>query len=435
MSSIADLIDQMNPKRDPDDIDSTKKTQQTKSNQSTESNPRGSTGGNFQSTGGNFQSTGGNFQSTGGNFQSTDLPTTFKSTIKETEIDYYKILGVQSTATTLEIKRAYQSKLKKLHPDKVEQTPENKAKYKLIREAGDLLTNALERKAYDAQKKMEVTQKNHEARKDSFKEFLKLQEQGMTEENKSIAKLNFERTIADMDRKHGYNRKHEDRISEDECNRKIDDFKLHRSQEDLDIELEQQNIFKGRAYTSGEFNKFFDQRKKRDEKRKKKRGEITKHSENDISAFNDFEGGSGGVGIDSYGSLYGEGTYDDYNDMYAGVGSGMIGLNGGGQSDDDISIDSPDENEGSYDSHNKGRSKEELDSAYNKLLAERDDVDKKIESMKPTEYGSAIDDKYGISSQLGFMVGTDKFGHQKNIKSKRNVKEETIKAYKQLTEK
>lgn len=397
MSSISDLIDQMNPKRDPDDIDPTKKTQ-TKSN------------------------------------YSTDLPTTFKSTIKETEIDYYKILGVQPTATTLEIKRAYQSKLKKLHPDKVEQTPENKAKYKLIREAGDLLTNVLERKAYDAQKKMDVTHKNHEGRKDSFKEFLKLQEQGMTEENKSIAKLNFERSIADLDRKHGYNKKHEDKISEDECNRKIDDFKLHRSQEDLDIESEQQNIFKGRTYTTGEFNKFFDMRKKRDEKRKKKRGDITKYNENNISAFNDFEGGSGGVGLDSYGSLYGEGTYDDYNDMYAGVGSGMIGLNGG-QSDDDISIDSPDENEGSYDSHNKGRSKEQLDSAYNKLLAERDEADKKIEVMKPTEYGSAIDDKYGISSQLGFMVGTDKFGHQKNIKSKRNVKEETIKAYKQLTEK
>jgi curved DNA-binding protein CbpA len=396
MSNIGDLIDQMNPKRDPEEIDTNKKTHHEEK---------------------------------------------FKSSMKETEIDYYKILGVEPTASAIVIKRAYQTKLKNLHPDKVKQTPENKAKYKLVREAGDVLINPHERKAYDMQRKMDSSHKDHKSQKDSFKDFLKLQEQHMTDEDKALAKLGFERGIAELDRKHGYNKKNTDPISKEEYNRKIDDLELHRKQEDLELEINQKNVFEGRQFTHAEFNKMFDQKKKRDEKRKKKNGAITKFKNGDIAAFNDFEGGSGGVGIDNYDSLYGEGSYDDYNDSYAGVGAGMFG-SADGASDDDVSIDSPDENDNEdlYGSHNKGTyngvdvSKESFDAAMKRVMAEREDDAKKFDGMKPEEYGSAINDKYGISSQLGFMVGNDRFGHQKNFK-KRNVKEETIKAYKQLTEK
>ncbi|VBB18241.1 J domain-containing protein [Yasminevirus sp. GU-2018] len=392
MADISELIGKMNPKRNPEEIDINKKTSSDKKSSSDEK---------------------------------------FKPTVKEVEIDYYKVLGVDPSATAIEIKRAYQAKLKKFHPDKIEQTKENKAKYKLLREAGDLLTDVHERKAYDMQRKMESTQKDFHSQKDSFKQFIKLQEQHMTDEDKAVAKLNFERGIADMNRKHGYDKKQAEAMSQDEYKRRLDDMELFRANEDREIELNQENIFEGRDFNPNEFNKMFEKKKRRDEKRKKKQGGLTKYDDQNISAFNDFEGESGGVAIDQYDNLYSEGTYGGYNESYAGIGSGMVGSNDG-QSDDDISIDSPDED--AYDKHNKGTSKESLDAAMKKMMAERDDDSKKFKNMKQTEFGSAMDDKYGISSQMGFMVGTDRFGHQKNIK-KRDIKEETLKAYKSLTEK
>jgi curved DNA-binding protein CbpA len=384
MTDIGDLIGKMNPKRKPEEIDMNKKAQ-------TEER--------------------------------------FKSTVKEVEIDYYKVLGIESTSTPIEIKRAYQAKLKKLHPDRVEQTKENKAKYKLLREAGDLLTDPHERKAYDMQRKMESTQKDFENQKNSFKDFLKLQEQHMTDEDKTIAKLNFDRGLADMNRKHGYDKKDAEPINHDEYKRRLDDMQLFREQEDREIEINQENIFEGRQYNPSEFNKMFERKKRRDDKRKT-HGGLTKYTDH-ISAFNDFDADSGGVGVDQYDTLYSEGNFDGYNDAYAGIGTGIIG-NTNGNSDDEISIDSPDEDE--YNNHKKGVSKESLDAAMKKMQSERKEQNSSFKTMKHTEYGSAMDDQYGISNQLGFMVGTDRFGHQKNMK-KRNIREETLKAYKELTEK
>lgn len=385
MTDIGDLIGKMNPKRNPEEIDINKRKE-------------------------------------------NDERSKFKPTIKEVEIDYYKVLGVESTATQLDIKRAYQAKLKKLHPDKVEQTKENKAKYKLLREAGDLLTNPPERKAYDMQKKMESSSKDFTCQKNSFAEFIKLQEQNMTDEDKAVAKLNFDRGYADMNRKHGYNKKDEDKISLDEYKRRLDDMQLFREQEDREIEINQENLFEGRQYTAKEFNKMFEKKKRRDDKRKTQTG-LSKYNDH-IAAFNDFDGESGGVGVDQYDNLYSDGNFDGYNAGYAGIRSGIIG-NADGRSDDEISIDSPDEDD--YNNHNKGVSAESLEAAMKKMMSEREEMMSSFEKMSHSDYKSAMDDPYGISSQLGFMVGNDRLGHQKNIK--RNIREETLKAYKELTEK
>lgn len=350
-----------------------------------------------------------------------------KSSIKESEIDYYKILGVKNDASSLEIKRAYQAKLKKLHPDKVEQTKENKAKYKLLREAGDILTNPYERKAYDAQKKYDSSHKNFISQKDDFKQFIKLQEQANTEENRAIAKLNFEQGIQHMNRKNGYDEKQEGVIDKDEYNRKIEDMELFRDQETREIEMNQENMFGNKQFDPVAFNKQFEAKKRRNEKRKG-RGEIAPYNAG-ISAFNDYDDASGGVGIDQYENLYSSGTYSGYNESFAGVDAGHIGNND--DASDDISIDSPDEN--TYDSHRDGNTKESIDAKMKREMAERSGQDKTFESMKPTDYGSAIDDKYGVSSQFGFMIGTDMFGHQKNTKT--NIRKETLKIYKELTEK
>jgi curved DNA-binding protein CbpA len=386
MSNIDDLINQMKPQRDPDDIDISKKASQPKEEKK------------------------------------------FKSTIKEVEIDYYKILGVLPTATQLEIKRAYQSKLKKLHPDKTTQTKENIAKYKLLREAGDLLCDQYERKAYDMQKKMDDSYKSHKSQKDDYKEYLKLQDQNMTEDDRKISKLNFERGLSEMDLKHGYNKKDETSISKDEYDRIVGDREFLREQEE--IELTRDDIFKDKKPSMTEFNKLFEQKKRRDDKRKKRGNtDLAKVTDN-IMAFNDYEDGSGGANLNSYENLYAEDKYEGYNEKYSGVGSGLIG-NDDGKSEDDISIDTPNEND--YDNHNKNNSKESFDSAFKKMMADRETDADKLMNMDQSEFGSALDDKFGISNHFGFMVGTDRHGHQRNIGKKINVEEETRKAYKKLT--
>lgn len=391
MSSVDELFNQMNPKRNPDEL--------TENNIGQEDSRQ----------------------------KQEPVEDKFKSTIKEKGMDYYAILGVSKDTSSLEIKRAYQKKLKKFHPDKVAQTKENKLKFKLIREAGDTLTHSQKRKAYDAQRKLDATSHDFLSQRDNFKEFMKLQEQSMTDEDRAIAKLNFERGFVDLNKKHGYDEKNEDAMTKEEHDRRMEDLILQREQEGLEINHE--NMFEGRQFNRVEFNKMFEKKKRRDSKRKKQGG-LVKYNDG-IAAFNDLEGGFGGVSVDNYGGLYSEGKFDDFNENYAGIGSGMMGADDGA-SDDDLSIDSPDENDEGYDTHNQGISKESLDAAMKRMMAERDSQDDKFKTMVDADFGSAMDDKYGISNQFGFMVGTDKFGHQKI--RKRDLKEDTLKAYKELTE-
>lgn len=71
-------------------------------------------------------------------------------------MDYYKIIGVQSNATSSEIKAAYRELAKKYHPDK---NPKEAEFFKKINEAYKVLSVPATRKQYDMQKK-EITNKN-----------------------------------------------------------------------------------------------------------------------------------------------------------------------------------------------------------------------------------------------------------------------------------
>lgn len=63
-------------------------------------------------------------------------------------MDYYSILGVTSSATTDEIKRAYRKQAMKLHPDRGGDAEE----FKKLNEAYDILSDPAKRQLYDAPK-------------------------------------------------------------------------------------------------------------------------------------------------------------------------------------------------------------------------------------------------------------------------------------------
>jgi molecular chaperone DnaJ len=65
------------------------------------------------------------------------------------ETDYYKILGVEKTASADDIKKAYRKLAMKYHPDQNKDNKEAEAKFKEISHAYDILKDEQKRAAYD----------------------------------------------------------------------------------------------------------------------------------------------------------------------------------------------------------------------------------------------------------------------------------------------
>lgn len=64
-------------------------------------------------------------------------------------IDYYKILGINKSASEKEIKKAYRKLARQYHPDLNPDNKEAELKFKQINEAHEVLSNAENRKKYD----------------------------------------------------------------------------------------------------------------------------------------------------------------------------------------------------------------------------------------------------------------------------------------------
>ena len=64
-------------------------------------------------------------------------------------IDYYKILGIDKSATDAEVKKAYRKLARKYHPDLNPNNKEAELKFKEVNEANEVLSHLENRKKYD----------------------------------------------------------------------------------------------------------------------------------------------------------------------------------------------------------------------------------------------------------------------------------------------
>lgn len=64
-------------------------------------------------------------------------------------VDYYKILGIEKTASIDDIKKAYRKQARKLHPDLNPNDKEANKKFQQVNEANEVLSDPEKRKKYD----------------------------------------------------------------------------------------------------------------------------------------------------------------------------------------------------------------------------------------------------------------------------------------------
>ncbi len=322
--------------------------------------------------------------------------------IKRMGYDYYKILGVTPTTEISDIERKYRHKIAEYHPDKLKFLTDSKKKLKneqfqLIRMAGEVLTNPEKKKFYDLQMKT-LKSKDLQNQKQSFEDFLKLQDAEMTEDKKRLAQLEFKKHTEKMNQMRGLDTATLDvKYDRNTSNKLLQDLQAQRDMEA--IEIAQRNMFEGRSFNPSEFNKMFEKDKKiKDKKLKKKqeKGELVKYDDG-FTAFNDTGVGNFISVNDDYGELFGK---EDFKSSI------NFGRNKTGLSDDELSISSISdiEFEDDYNNHSK---KKITDDDIRRFERMRSQDTSRYDKMNLSEFKSVMEDQFGISKDFGTMIGNE----------------------------
>jgi curved DNA-binding protein CbpA len=332
--------------------------------------------------------------------------------LKKSGLDYYRILNVEKTASVDEIKKKYRHLLAKYHPDKLKSLSEEQRKnkldqYQLIRMAGEVLTHHEKKKLYDMEQKT-IRSSGFVNQKDSFEEFLKLQDLENTPQNREKALLDFKQQSDKMNKLRNYDPMSINKIDKKELNKNVQDLLTQRDVET--IELSHQNMFEGRTFNPSEFNKMFEKNKKKEEKKLKKKqaaGELVKYDEN-FTAFND-NGLNNFIGVnDDYGELFGNEQFRD-NSLFSHTTTGTSDVEL--SSDSDISVDYNDDYTKDYnDDYTNHKNNKLSKNDFDKLLAKRNEEDNlyKKENINREEFfKDVMQDQFGISKDFGVVIGDD----------------------------
>jgi curved DNA-binding protein CbpA len=317
------------------------------------------------------------------------------------KINYYTILGVKETDTIDVIKRAYKKKIRKYHPDRTKDVSKSgKEKYKLIRLVGEVLIDPMKKKAYDFKRNNNNNAFSLETSKKNYEEFIKLQSKEDTEENRKLAKLSFEKGVKELNEQHGYNPEEDDEVlTQEDFANKMTDYELLREQED--IEFTQKDLFKGGEFNNDNFNKMFLASMKKNP---------AKFNSNSLVRAQELD------------------TYDPYNVDYAPINSSLLydegpfegshpNYSGFNVSGDDYDSDSDDSIDISGIELEKDEkiSVDDMESKMKQFMEERDtELNNDDVFNLEGAHKNLMDNKFNISSQLGFIVGDINGGHDIN---------------------
>jgi curved DNA-binding protein CbpA len=354
-------------------------------------------------------------------------------------VDIYKVIGVSPSDPNDVIRKKCNEKMAKYHPDKIapllkkvptEQRLKEKKRldmqYKLVKEAYTILIDPQKRKFYDLQKKT-IDSKNFSRQKQSFDDFIKLQDSEINEHSKKNAENGFKMGFLELDEKHGFNREQlkDKALEKKDFDRKMGDLLM--SRELQDVECVPKKLFEGDRFDPIMFNREWEKKKRHDEKKSKvKAGDSSLVLWDDIAASNDvgLSGSSDYVSINSnYENLY---STDAHNSsIYASR------LDSGSDSDDIISSGDDDIDVSYVTGHNQG--KQDVMDRFKKLeemrKKEEDDYDKR--QISDGSWKSVFENPMNVSSQMGSVVGKE-VKMLNGPRKQKNINKGLIDAYKQL---
>jgi len=315
---------------------------------------------------------------------------------KHTDYDYYKILGVDKSASILDIKKKYRSLLAKFHPDKLKnlssaESDTKAEQYLLIRTAGEILTNQDKKKFYDIERKVNFN-KDFLNQKQSFEEFLSLQNLENTAEKKSLAQIEFIKNCNETNLQKGYRPELLEKLDVHDMQSHIVDLNAQRESEE--IEFTKSNIFNGEEFDKDKFNELFTQAKIKEDRLIKKqieKGEIMVYDDK-FTAYNDINTNNY-IGVnDDYGNLYSNDNFKDTN-LFTKMhnNTNNFNLDSGSSSEEEVE-------EITYTvpiADTKLTKLTEQD--FERILNERRMFENTVSTMTINDYKSPLDDQFSIS--------------------------------------